>query len=331
MKYDDKQFARGFFESLETGDPLGYLIDTAPAMLGSNLSRQEKLNHLLFMSQLVQNTGTAKYGVAKLARKVERVRRVTSRWLPSAHTLGTFVDVGCGAHDPVALSAYMYGMGFSRGLGVDLAPLRNPAYSALSMLNILATLQIMPEKYVAEDMDRSVFLARMSGFDVARFAASDFFGGIRPMKGKVDYINDDVVNSGLVEGEASVIASFAVFEHVADVPGVLKFLHTRTVPGGIGIHFIDLRDHRVYRKTADYDEFSFLTTEISPKNLNRLRCSQMIDAFEDAGFIVLDTVKRRKPLPPGTRNQLLEQFACMSDEDLETVALFLVTKRPISS
>jgi hypothetical protein len=327
--FNESDFQAGFFEvCAEKGgnEALTYLLNNAPELLKSKVNRQEKLNHLLYMSRIIQNSGVTKHGIAKLARKSNRLWRIWRQWRATEPL--TFIDFGCGRHDPLCMSAFMHGAGFKRALANDQKTPRNSTYSALSLLEILAFLRLCPEKYLPKDVDSDNFFKRLAGFDLDALAAGNFEAGIFPLRGHIDYAISDIVDADIAEGEASLIVSFAVFEHVMDVPGVLDFLYSRTAPGGLGFHFIDLRDHRAYRRTGDYNEFSFLCEETGPQNLNRLRQSEQIAAFSKAGFDILSVDAKREPFPEEMRPRLRPRFVSLAQEDLETVAVTLVVRRP---
>jgi hypothetical protein len=327
--FDELDFREGFFKTCDEEGPdraVAYLIKNAPGMLRSPLNRQEKLNHLLYMSRMIQNSGTAKYGIAKVARKSSRMWRIWKRW--GATEPSTFVDFGCGGHDPIALSTIMYGAGFQRALANDQRVARSPTYSALSLLEILAFLRLRPDKYIPDDIDANRFLERLTGFDLDALTEGNFDDGIAPMQGLIDYSVCDIVDADIAEREASLIVSYAVFEHVMDVPEVLRFLHSRTEPGGVGFHYIDLRDHRAYRGTGEYNEFSFLCEDTGPVNLNRLRRSELTSAFTAAGFDILHVDSARQPFSEKMRPNLTPRFAWLAQDDLETVAVTLTVRRP---
>ncbi|MEZ5873904.1 MAG: hypothetical protein R3D30_03460 [Hyphomicrobiales bacterium] len=327
--FDEEAFRAEFSEAYADKGPdaaLTYLIKRAPRMLRSSINRQEKLSHMLYMSRMIQNSGTTKHGIAKVARKANTVWRIWNKWRTTEP--GTYIDFGAGMHDPIPVSAFVYGAGFSRAVANDQRKPKAPAYSALSLLESLAMLRLRPDKYIRSDIDLDSFFDRIGGFDLDRLAEGDFEAGIAPMRGRVDLEVCDIVNANIAEKEVTLITSHAVFEHVMDVDGVLEFLYSRTAPGGLGYHFVDLRDHRAYRPGDRYNEFSFLTEKVGPDRLNRLRQSELIDAFAKVGFEVLKSEPKQKPFPEAMRPRLIPRFANLTQDDLETVAVTLTVRRP---
>jgi hypothetical protein len=329
-KFEEPDFREGFFKTYAERGADGatkYLIERAPEMLHSKLSRQEKLNHLLYMSRMIQNSGTTKYGIVKVSRKAKTIWRIWKKW--GLAELGTYVDFGAGTHDPIGMATFMHGAGFKRAIANDQRKPRCATYSALSLLEILSMVRLRPDKYLPKGVESESFLERIAGFDLDALAEYDFMGGIAPLKGRVDYAVCDIVEADIAEREASLIVSYAVFEHVTDVPGVLDFLYSRTAPGGVGFHFIDLRDHRAHFKDSKYNEFSFLCEETAPKSENRLRCSEHVAAFTKAGFEILKVDADRHPFPEEMRSRLMPHFAEMAQDDLETLGVTLVVRRPM--
>ncbi|MEM8552462.1 MAG: methyltransferase domain-containing protein [Pseudomonadota bacterium] len=325
----EAEFVDGFAARLDGNDhegALDFLIAELPALLASGMNRKEKLNHILFPAQALQAGGGTKHGSAKLLRKASTVAEAVAD--AEVRQRGLFVDFGAGVHDPIALATYFYLNGFQRAVANDLSPPRSARYSAQSMATILTEMAADPERFLMAGADEGVFRARLREFDVAAFRAGDFAAGFAGTQGRVRHVVGDIVNADIEPGEASVIVSFAVFEHVSDVDGVLRFLYERTAPGGLGYHFIDLADHRAYRNDGAYDAFTFLTEEEGPRNLNRLRRGEHISAFERAGFSILAQSARHRPVSAPTRERLLAPWKDLPEDELSAISLTLSVRKP---
>ena len=305
---------------------LTLLISDLPRILASNINRKEKLNHLLFMPRMIQRTGDVKHGTMKLLRKAESV--VNAVKLENLRSRKLFVDFGAGAHDPIALCTYFYLNGFDRVVANDMLPPRNEVYSALAMRDIITDMYINPTRFLLPGSDEATFFKRLSEFDIDAFADGRFFDGFAGTDGRIRYVIDDIVKAELPEKSASLFVSFAVFEHVMDMAAVCKFIRDHTEPGGYGFHFIDLADHRAYRHDGAYNQFSFLTEEVGPSNINRLRASEQIAFFKNAGFDILHQSGSRVAVPEDTRGQFIVPWADMSEADQETINLTLLVRRP---
>lgn len=328
--FREKTFNAEFMSLIEAGQhqaALEFLFDNLPALLASGMNRQEKLNHLLFTPRLVQNGIHTKHGTKKLLNKAGSVARAIQR--NGLQHRDLFVDFGAGAHDPIALSVYFYLNGFERVVANDMLPPRNLTFSALSMRDILADMHARPEAFQLPDSDPQLFMRRLREFDIEAFRDGRFYDGFAATEGRVGYVVDDIVNANIGDETASIIVSFAVFEHVSDMEGVLTFLYGRTAPGGLGFHFIDMADHRSYRAGNQYDAFTFLTEEDGPNNINRLRKSEQIQEFSNAGFEILRAEGRTMEIPEATRAKILPKWQKMSEDDLSTFNVTLDVRKPI--
>lgn len=327
--FREKLFMAEFNELIDANrheKALSYLIDHMPRLLASGLNRKEKLNHLLFTSRLVQNGGNTKHGSSKLLKKAKSVVRAMDQHNLKSRKL--FVDFGAGAHDPIALSTYFYLNGFNQVLANDMLAPRNLTYSALSMRDILADMHAKPELFLLPGSDLDLYQKRLREFDTEAFGEGKFYDGFAGTDGRVSYVVDDIVKTGIKPNSVSIVVSFAVFEHVSDMDGVLDFLFESTAPGGLGFHFIDLADHRSYRKDGQFDPFSFLTEKEGPANINRLRKSEQQGAFTDAGFVILSSEGKTAKIPESTRKKFLPKWARMSEGDKSSIGVTLHVQKP---
>lgn len=307
---------------------LTHLIEELPRLLGTNkLNRKEKLKHLTFAGRMLQGAGLGKYGPQKLTRKAGNLARVIKRH--GLRSRRNFVDLGCGAHEPLGLATYFYVNGFENAYGSDFMPISDAAYAAMSLADILTDMYIYPETYMLEGTELATYQARIKDFDLEALKRGDLDAGLARVAKNVEFKCCDIVEAGIAPGSVSFLISYAVFEHVMDVPGVTKHIYDLMEPGGLGFHYIDLADHRAYRHDGDYNEFSFLTEEDCVSNLNRLRASEQVAAFEAVGFEILENVPKRKEIPAATHAQFLPRFAAMSQVDQEAHALRLVIRKPL--
>lgn len=327
--FTETRFVENFEELLDrqAGEgALNYLIENLPNFTKSKMNRKEKLKHLTFAGRLLQTAGLGKYGIDKVSKKAHLVRDVAEKY--GLKGKNTFVDFGCGAHEPLALSTFFYANGFKRCMANDFLPVRNERYAAVSMYDCIAYMRMFPEKFLAFDQTRSAFEARLAGFDLDALRIGNFLEGIGQLSGEVDFISADIVEAGLEDDSVSLIASFAVLEHVMDIEGVCNYLFHKTEPGGLHYHFIDLADHRCYRNDGKFNKFSFLTEAEGPSNINRLRASEHLAAFKRAGFDVLSEEHQREKIPTGTYEKILPQWKDLPEEDLTAVSLTVVLRKP---
>jgi SAM-dependent methyltransferase len=325
MAYSLAQLKR-LAEANQHGEATHRLLGSIAEMLASGLSSQEKLNHLLFMSRAVQASGGAKHGYQKLLRKVRRIKaELAVHPNPPA---GGMLDLGCGTHDPLALAAYFALNGFEPAYCCDLSGPRNEFYSALSMYEIMANIRAFPARYRFRDARIVDILERWKQFDVEEFERGELMPGLGRMQDRLTYHVGDILGLAAPAQSLSVVVSFAVLEHVQDLEAVNRWLYERTAPGGLHFHFIDMADHRSYEVGSKTDPLAFLTEAEAPAGMNRVRASEHLAAFERAGFQVLKASRKKAALDDDIAGRLLPPWRDMSEDDLTTLKLTVVLRRP---
>lgn len=329
QRFAEKQFVRYLMHCMESKDYLEaerYLLESLEDLQSSNINRKEKLNSLHYMTRLLQRGGGSKHGQEKLQNKARGLHKKIGRFNPP--TTGTFVDLGCGAHDPVALATYHFINGYDRVYSIDLLKPRNPVYSALSMYGILANALVFPDRYLLPWSDRDRLVERVRMFDLEALERGDFWAGLAPVSDRVRYERCDIVQSTIEPNSVGILASFAVLEHVDDIDGVCRKIFDAVKPGGIVYHFIDLADHRSYRLSGEFHALSFLGEEEAPANINRLRASQHVDAQRRAGFELLFEENVRVDIPAAIEENMRPQFAAMDPDDVRITKQHLVLRKP---
>lgn len=318
---------RELAEANQHGEATQLLLSAMAEVLTSNLSSQEKLNHLLFMSRAVQPSGGAKHGYHKLLRKTRRIQADLS-FLPEL-PLGGMLDLGCGTHDPLGLAAFFCLNGYDPAYCCDLSPPRNPFYSALSMYEIMANIRSFPARYRFRNAKVIDIVERWKKFDVAQFEAGDLMAGLGQMRDHLTYHIGDILNLPTPPESLALTVSFAVFEHVDDLQAVNSWLYSRTMPGGLHFHFIDLADHRSFESRAKVSPFAFLTEHAAQPGLNRVRASEHLRRFEEAGFQVLKARPQKHAVPGEIKQRLVPPFSDMSPDDISALKLTVVLRRPM--
>ncbi|MEM8697328.1 MAG: hypothetical protein AAGE05_15005 [Pseudomonadota bacterium] len=209
-RFSEKRFLEEFNALLEgeNGEQaLDYFLSQLGDFAGSSIQRRIKLNHLRYASRILENRTPGKHGFEKLTRKLRSVHNtVAGIDLPK----GSFLDFGCGEHDPLGLATAHYLNGFDRAIACDLVPIHVPAYSAFSMYEILANMLAFPENYLRQGGNLEQFKSRLAEFDLQPFLDCDFSAGVASLKGKIDYRLDDILNLDVADEELSLTVSFAV-------------------------------------------------------------------------------------------------------------------------
>ena len=139
-----------------------------------------------------------------------------------------------------------------------------------------------------------------------------------------------------------LVLSNATLEHVRDPDAAARESLRVLAAGGLGLHQIDLRDHRDFSRPLDFLCLSAAAWEgrFAPvpagggdhsafTYTNRWRKSDFVGAFERAGGVVRScTSLPRVPVDDALRRGLDPDFRHRSADDLETVSVQLVVQRP---
>lgn len=327
--FSEDLFLKEFMGLVEAKKPEAaakFLIDQLPALAKSGINRKEKLNHLLYLPRLVQASGRLKHGYQKVLNKVSGLEnQIAGLTLPKS---GGFLELGCGAHDPIALSTYYYANGFDVAHAVDMLPPRNPTYSALSMYDMLANMKAFPKRYCRENVMPGTVMSRVSKFPIGMFERGNFAGALKAIGGSIRYENCPIAESSIQDESLSLATSFAVLEHVDDLKGVCEKLYRALKPGGLAFHFIDMADHRSYSGDGKFHPLSFLTEEVCPSNMNRLRAHEQLQGQIQAGFEVIKEERVNHPIDARLRSQILPRYLAMDERDFSTTKMYVVVRKP---
>lgn len=307
-------------------DALDFLLAELEGLAGSTLHRREKLNHLLYAGHIVEAHTSAKHGPDKLGRKLRLLQKRLKE--VGAAPEGTFLDFGCGRHDPLGLATVAYCNGFRRAVACDLEPVRNPAYSAISMHRILLDLFRFPDRYRLPGGERKNFRRRLKRISPTPFARRDFAKGLEELEGKVDYRLAELTTLDIDDEELGLVISMAVLEHVEAPADIYEWLYRKTRPGSVQFHYIDLADHRSYQTGSKYNAWSFLTEQAEADNHNRLRAHEHLDLIRAAGFELCQENKVTQEIPAETRERLVAPWRDLPREELETIGLRVLLRRP---
>lgn len=330
VKFNERLFVKYTIDMLndsKSDKAEKHLLENLCALQNCNVNRKEKLNDLLYLTKLIQQKGSFKHGYEKLLRKASSLQRGVARYSPPAG--GVFVDLGCGAHDAVALSVYQYLNGYDVVYSIDMKPPRNEVYSALSMYEILANVLMFPERYTQEGTQVDELVSKVRRFNLEAFEKGDFWEGLKPLEDKVRFEVCDFVDSTVEPNSVSALVSFAVLEHVDDIYNVSKRIYDAMLPGGIVYHFIDLADHRSYRLGGEFHALSFLAEEEAPPGINRLRASEHVMAQMEAGFELLSNKVVKSDIPDNVRRNLLPKFRAMHLDDVCGTEQYLSLRKPL--
>jgi SAM-dependent methyltransferase len=239
----------------------------------------------------------------------------------------SFLDVGSGSHNPLALGMLFVLLGARRAFAADLQPIQDEKRAALALARIADILLTDPGRIVRdfavlpEDVRK-----QLEGFDLAALRTGNIQG---VDSSRLKLLVGSASRFPLEDGSIDVITSNSFFEHLEDPDEIIREMARITAPGGLGIHNIDGADHAIYGD-PDVHPLSFLhsTDRGMVNGSNRIRPLEFPKRFEKLGFslqqfIPLHTIS----IDADLRNRFAAHWRKMPDEMLQVVRATLVVKR----
>ena len=119
---------------------------------------------------------------------------------------------------------------------------------------------------------------------------------VRPQSEFITLLHGDIREDQIQREieQVDIVLSTSVYEHLGDVAGITKALAKLTVPQGVHLHFVDLRDHyfKYPFEMLKYSENMWRNFLNPTSNLNRFRVNdyqRVFDAsFQQANITVLE-------------------------------------------
>ncbi|MEZ5293362.1 MAG: glycoside hydrolase family 99-like domain-containing protein [Vicinamibacterales bacterium] len=240
----------------------------------------------------------------------------------------TVVDLSADHDSPYTLAFLLLGLGAERAYVVSEHPIPDPARAVRD----LATAAAWLVSEAARLLDRPglsprTLAERLDGFDLDLLARGDE-RGLAPAR--LVHLVSEAGEWPLPDGAADLVVSFSLLEHV-DPDVALPALLRATAPGGVGIHLVDLVDHRVYAGTVSSPD-AFLAEpegEALVHGANRLRVSQWVGAFRRQGFQVDRVEKWSNHAAPDASETaaFCEPFRSMAADELAITGARLFVHR----
>lgn len=148
----------------------------------------------------------------------------------------------------------------------------------------------------------------------------------------VEYLTQGTASlASIPDASIDFFWSQVVLEHVlrADFAQLLRELRRTASPNAIGVHSIDFRDHlggglnnlrftRAVWEGNAFQESGFYT--------NRIRPSEMVAMFAEAGFDVTTVGETRWPNMPIRRERLAPEFHALPDDDFMVAELEIILR-----
>jgi SAM-dependent methyltransferase len=145
----------------------------------------------------------------------------------------------------------------------------------------------------------------------------------------------DAARLPLEDGACDLLVSNAALEHVHDPAAVLRESFRVLVPGGLGVHQIDLRDHRDFTRPRAFLQLDDATWRAgfddasNHEHTNRWRKGDFERALRAAGFVIERAdVSATAPIDRAERARLDARFRDLPDAELEALSVLFVVRRP---
>jgi SAM-dependent methyltransferase len=205
------------------------------------------------------------------------------------------------------------------------------------------------DKFVAVNLDdlwlsRFQSLLEMQLHVPAAVRWTDLIGrdgdGYRLNRERIDLIQGDFASHPFTPESFDFIYSFAVLEHVTDLPALLGKMRRLLRPRGLMIHLVDLREHHTHlRRVPDKDasveflrhspaEWERLYPPGSEHYINRLRASDFRRAALAAGLEILELATTQETTAPEAAfADIHPDFRRYGIDDLKTFGIRLVLKK----
>jgi SAM-dependent methyltransferase len=240
----------------------------------------------------------------------------------------TYVELGCGSLNPFGTLFLFLMLGARRGVAVDLDPIQDEKAALSALADLVAFMLIDPHRILADyPIARQSILDNIASFDLAKLGSGDHDGVDRD---RLSFRQETVHSLSLEDSEADVVYSNSFLEHISRAEAGVAELSRITRPGGMGIHNIDLSDHRRYGDSSHH-MLAFLQDDSGEELVgesNRLRLPDFVRMFEHQGFDVLATrVYHSADMSEELRSTFIEPFRSMNLADLEAAGVVIVTRK----
>lgn len=148
---------------------------------------------------------------------------------------------------------------------------------------------------------------------------------------EIDYVVCDLAGF-TARGEApyDLLLSHSALEHVWSPEPTVRMLAEHTSDRGWHSMQIDLMDHGSretnYLEMLEWSDFAYwLTMRFAPGGLNRWRAQEFIDLYEALGLETVASDRRVQDALPTRREHLGRRFRAMTEAELLTSELFLIS------
>jgi SAM-dependent methyltransferase len=240
----------------------------------------------------------------------------------------TVVELGCGSINPFGVLFLFLMLGAQRGIAIDLDTIQDFSRSIKVAADCAAMMLIDPGQLVGDFLiTREQVLRNIASFDLTKMNAGDP-SGIDATR--LSYRQEPLASLSLESGQADLVISNAVLEHIEPGDGTIAEMARITRKGGFGIHTIDGSDHRRYGDSSCHP-LEFLMAPEGQRLVhgsNRIRPTEFGLLFEQHGFKVMgfapfETVE----IDLALRERFAEPFRSMPNDVLAVIGGKLIVRR----
>ena len=232
------------------------------------------------------------------------------------------LEVGAGVHNPLASAILAVAKGAAFAVGAEPGRISTAFFEDALTTSLIAGSQF-PAAHILSSITHEL---------VMRVVSPDELLPVNIELAASILLANSTLEQASFEGYFDIFHSNAVLEHIMDFEGFLKTVHAVGSPRSLHIHKIDFIDHRFYDVVAPVpiDGFRFLLKNepAEDEQCNRLRISEMIDAYERHGFELLNIEKRwLRAFPDEYFEVLPERFRSLDRESLETIGAIVCLRK----
>ena len=238
----------------------------------------------------------------------------------------TVVDVGCGSESPFSLGFVYLLAGAAQSIGIDLGECENLP-RALRALPEIAGYAVRDPRSIfgALAVDPLEALARVRDFDFAKLYAGDAAG----LSSRLQLRHDSVHELSIADGEADLVISNSIFEHIPDLDGALAEMARISHPGTMHAHVFCGVDHRTFlgEVTSPLEHLTEDTDAPIVHWTNRVLPYQFADMMRRHAFTILEVDPLQTvDVDPEERSRLAEPFRQLDEEVLRVVIACVVAR-----
>jgi hypothetical protein len=157
-------------------------------------------------------------------------------------------------------------------------------------------------------------------------------GQIKPQPAFISLLHHDIrslASGGLVQ-PADILLSVSVFEHLDDVEGIIRALARLTAPGGVNLHYIDLRDHffKYPFEMLCYSQTAWQRWLDPTSHLNRLRLPDYERLLKRHFSQVSIEITARDPVAFNAARPRIHPAFLSGDDQVDSTTLLKAWARP---